>query len=174
MKSSIVIKTQPQVILREIQESEQTDKKSEDIKCFKKTHGEVANMPNVIKEYKLWSLRWPNMSEVHFQTKLPGCTCCLKTEQEISTKIWSKAISLGKQTPLLLLRVGTTQNSVVQIYCPKLHVENVLLLYSYTCNETCVIMFWCRYIKLEFGYSIFNECSIHQCTLSEKRPCYTK
>lgn len=47
--------------------------------------------------------------EVHFLTKLPDCTCCLKTEvlQRIGTKIGSKlfhnskAISLEKQTPII-------------------------------------------------------------------------
>lgn len=46
--------------------------------------------------------------EVHFLTKLPDCTCCLKTEvlQKINTKIRSKlfynskAISLEKRSPI--------------------------------------------------------------------------
>lgn len=43
--------------------------------------------------------------EVHFLTKLPDCTCCLKTEvlQKINSKINynSKAISLEKQSPII-------------------------------------------------------------------------
>lgn len=69
--------------------------------------------PQTLKKYKLWYLNLPNDSQVHFQAKFPGCTCCLKTEILQNHK--KKKLKSKGASDLTVLKSHLCKKKIIQL-----------------------------------------------------------